>query len=274
MSQPDANSSHSSTQATPAPPAQPTLQQIAHQAVLSYLSSPAGLEAISAAVVKTTNHAIQETLGTYSDFGKQLKQSVATSFAIGPSIDIPSYGHAILAVLRQQVEAVKDDSMRRIIAERMAEILEPAPETIKLSEVLEKYKEYVKEQNSGGCHCDGGSSNFYLGIKQGHLSSFIYVTLNDSEPSKYGNAEIEFHIHIRDFRQLTESQQAAAAIDKLPRGEVYSLTFDGKKECEKSIFAGQVYGFQKVLFDMMVSKTLVVVDVDDADEFDTSYSRE
>lgn len=251
----------------------PTLQQIAHQAVLSYLSSPAGLEAISAAVVKTTNHAIQETLGTYSDFGKQLKQSVATSFAIGPAIDIPSYSHAILAVLCQQVEAVKDDAMRRIIAERMAEILEPAPETIKLSEVLEKYKEYVKEQNAGGCHCDG-EGRFYLDIKQGSSDSFIYVTLNDEEPRKFRNAEIEFHIHIRDFRQLTESQQAAAAVDKLPRGRVYSLTFDGKKECEKSIFAGQVYGFQKVLFDMMVSKTLVVVDVDEADDFDTSYSVE
>jgi hypothetical protein len=254
------------------PPA-PTLQQIAHQAVLSYLSSPAGLEAISAAVVKTTNHAIQETLGTYSDFGKQLKQSVAASFAIGQPLDIPSYSHAVLAMLRQQVEAVKDKAMRRIIAERMTEILEPAPETIRLSEVLEKYKEYVKSQNSGGCHCDG-EGRFYLDIKQGSSEGFIYVTLNDEKPGKYGSAEVEFHIHIHDDWQLTESQKAAAAVDKLPRGEVYSLTFDGKKECEKSIFAGQVYGFQKVLFDMMVSKTLVVVDVDDADDFDTSYSRE
>jgi hypothetical protein len=266
--------SSQSSAAQPSPFAPPTLQQIAHQAVLSYLSSPAGLEAISAAVVKTTNHAIQETLGSYSEFGKQLKQSVAASFAIGPSIDIPSYSHAVLAVLRQQVEKFKDDAMRRIIAERMTEILEPAPETIKLSEVLEKYKEYVKGKNSGGCHCDGGESQFYLNIKQGSSDSFIYVTLNDEEPGKYGSAEVEFHIHIHDDWQLTESQKAAAAVDKLPRGVVYSLTFDGKKECEKSIFAGKVYGFQKVLFDMMVSKTLVVVDVDDADEFDTSYSRE
>lgn len=231
------------------------LNEVAKLAVESYLQSPKAIEKIGAVVESTVNRAIEETLSSYSEFGKQLKKSVEESLRIRGEIELPEYNQTILNLIAAQLEKATQDSIQRQVAERMTDLLEPAPAEIKLSELVEEYRKYLKDRTDSGCVCDS-SHEFHFSIRESS-GSFLYVQFSEEQLEKHGQPDIEFGLAKRDR-------------DGVKRYEMFTLSFDQAKNVQREMFAGPLYGFQRRLFQMHAAKTAVIVDVSE-DGVDTSY---
>jgi len=235
------------------------LNEVARNAVEEYLRSDAAVKKIAETVQKTTDRAIEETLSSYSDFGKQVKAAVSKSLAIHGKIELPEYNHMLLNMIAVHVEHATKDSIQRQVAERMKDLLEPAPAEIKLSELIEQYREFLKDRANSGCSCDS-RHEFYFKVEDEDDDFFRRIALSESKPERHLSADIRFGLS-RGARPRGETPFV---------GEIYTLSFRENQEIERKMFVGPLYGFQRSLFQMQAAKTAIIVDVY-ASDVDTSY---
>jgi len=223
--------------------------------VEEYLASDEGKLKVETAVKKTVNDVISDSLGRYSDFGKKVTESVGKALAIHDDIDLPSYNHALLKIIERQVEFAQTDAIERQVASRMKELLTPAPKSIKLSELLEQYREFLKDRHQSGCVCDG-EARFKIEIKDSDTTGFWHVrlweeadTVTSSYSSRRSQPDIDFGVY---------------------KGTMYTLSF-GSGDVQKQMFVGPLHGFQRLLFQMNAAKSEIIRDCTE-DDVETSYS--
>jgi hypothetical protein len=185
-------------------------------------------------LTKCMDDVIGDALRSYSDFGKQLKEVVAKSFAINGQLSLPEYNHAIIAIIQKQVEAHVNDSIEKQIAANMAELLETPPTEIKLSKLIEEFK-----QECGG-RLDGGESGEITFFRDDAQGGYCHIYLDEDK----GKSKYSCDVHI----------------DVTKEGEVYCVKLGGQ-EVKKKLFVGPLYGFGKSLFQMAAAKTKIVLDV-------------
>ncbi len=118
---------------------------------------------IDARVGKLVVDAIDSALRSYSDTGKLIEKSVADALRV-ESLDLPSYGTTVAAMVKAQVEARVSDLVAGKLAEDVDDLLKLAPKTIKLSEIaadmLKRHDEgfgevitvIVQRNEYGGAH--------------------------------------------------------------------------------------------------------------------------
>lgn len=203
-------------------------------------------EMIEQRIAASIKQVLDEALGKYSDFGAQLKAAVAGSLQINGDLDLPSYNHAVLQIVRAQVEGQTHAALQQQVAERMAELLKPPPESITLEELVDQYREYLAEQAEHGCSC--GPERITLHVTEPANGGFVHVYL-DPEPQQHaGSCEINMGVY---------------------RDEIYSLRIPDASE--KQIFAGPLYAFHRSLFAMKVAKTKLVIDRSTIADIELSY---
>jgi hypothetical protein len=99
-------------------------------------------------VDKLIVESIDRALRSYSDTGNLIEQSVAASLAVS-SIDLPSYGSTVAAMVRAQVEVRVAEVVRGRLAEDVTELLSLAPATVKLSEIADGMRKRHEGENYG-----------------------------------------------------------------------------------------------------------------------------
>lgn len=213
------------------------------------IASDAVTKMIEQQLEKTMRDIVEHELRSYSDFGKRLTEEVKKSLALNGSLDLPSYNDAIIKVVRAQLETMTKDTIQKQVAENLVALLEPAPESITLSDLTAKYIEQLKRMQSSGCVCYGDSHEITLRVDESDYG-FKYVELSD-EPNKsrYGG----------DIR---------IGVDK--DGKVFSLAFRDQ-DLEKRMFVGPFHGFEKMLFQMKAAGSKLVFD-EEPDYISTSYA--
>lgn len=245
----------------------PELDDIARIAVEAFMKSPEATTKIAAVVKKECESAIENALRWNTPFAKAVGEAVNKALVLHGEIDLPSYNDTILKIVENCVKTGTEKAIERQVAERMKELLTPAPEKIKLSELLEQYREQLKDHDYG-CECDG-EKHFVVELadeKQG----FFYVRLNEEKHSTlttYKTWDIQFGIH------LTRANSNEEGKKYLREGELFSLSFKNA-ETEKKMFIGPIYNFERSIFQMKAAKTKVIIDREDADEVNTNYGHE
>lgn len=211
------------------------------------IASGAIQKAIEETLAKSVAAVVKDELGQYSEFGKALKAKVQTALKVYDEIDLPSYNDAILKIVRMQVEAATNAVVEREVAGRLKELLTPAPESIKFSELIEQYKERIKEENSAGCVCYGERHAISVSIEHEdrYGGRWTDVKLWD-EAKGEGSPDIFFSVH----------------------GEkIWRLNFKNQ-QVEQRLFAGPFFYFERTLFQMKAAQTRIVMDVG-AEDIDT-----
>ncbi len=82
-------------------------------------------EAISGVVDKTLKDVLHSELRTYSDFGKQLENTVKSCLKLDP-IHIPSYNHALTEFVRKTMEETSQSLIQQQVASRVKELMQCA----------------------------------------------------------------------------------------------------------------------------------------------------
>lgn len=228
------------------------VQELATELMASYLRSPKGQEFIAKTVETTCQDAIKEAMGKYSDFSKQVQKAVTQALKVDEDLDLPSYGEMIVEVVRRQAEGITQSQLAKQVQPQLAKLLTPAPERIKLTELVKEYVQMLREKNESGCVCYGDER---IGIQIKEDGGFIYVDLKESISDKTWDVRIGLH------RKSSGSNVAS----------MFHLRFDDVT-VEQKVFRDNVYSFDRSLLQMKSAGTLVELDEMDPSNFETSYS--
>lgn len=212
------------------------LTNFAEELVIGFLKTSEGQTAAKKCIVKVIESAIESATGYNSDFRKQVDAAMVKALQLTGDIEIESYNDAILKVMAAQLQHATADTIERQVAERMKRLLEPAPTEIKLSELIEKYREYLKNKIDGGCVCHGEGVMTFLHDQSD--SGFDHYSLDEDSGKSSYKCDIRFGIY---------------------KSTMYHLAFQSG-DVEKQLFVGPLYDFQRLLFQMKAAQTKVVID--------------
>lgn len=110
--------------------------------------------AIKKQIEETLKSVLSDAFGKYGEFSKALSKSLAKSLQLSEDLPIPSYNETLIKIIREVVGQEIEGTIAARVRNKIVDLLEPAPATMKLSELIESYQMYVKEYNgAAGCHC-------------------------------------------------------------------------------------------------------------------------
>lgn len=191
---------------------------------------------------KTIQDIIEDSLRSYSDFGKELKGQVQNQLQFNlQRLDIPSYNQVVLNIIKTELErSIHEDGAKRI-QESIQEILGTAEKEYKLSDLIQ---EIVKQD----CELNELDYDDYQEIT---------VIIED----KYGSK----HIYIDPEEDVSWYQcKYSLTLDDdmtIRRAEIGDKSFDNK------VIMGGLYGVDATIFKMWTRKSKLIID-----RYDTSFS--
>ena len=104
---------------------------------------------IEKALLNTIQNSIESELSSYSAFGKKLTEKVKESIQINfEDCTLPTYNSLIMETIRSKVNDLMESQGRKEIEQRLTGMLMPAPEKLKLSELVEEFKKDVAYNDS------------------------------------------------------------------------------------------------------------------------------
>jgi hypothetical protein len=190
---------------------------------------------------------VQESIASslrYGPLAQSLKDQVEASLKVA-SLDLPSYGETIGQIIRKMVEAATADSIQRGIGEKITELLQTPPESIKVSELIEQFRKMVEDSHDEGCHCGEIKP---IGVKFDGDYGFKHLYLSEEE-----------HDHKKN------KYDSDIQIDCDKDGKIYNLRIrDGN--VRNMLFVGRgVYNFERFLVQCYASGTKIIFDCDPMD---------
>ncbi|PJO24865.1 hypothetical protein [Burkholderia glumae] len=222
------------------------LEQAVSNAFSNIVASGAIERAIEEKLTTTITSIIDDSLRSYSDFGKQLGEQVKTALQVDLSrIGLPSYNDFIMKVVRAKVSALTQSAIAQQVEKQLEALLEPAPAEITLSALVDQF---IKGNDDRyGCSCDA-PDRITLHVQDTDYGSNWIALDKDDDKSEY-ECEIRFGV-------------------SKDTGRMFGLTLRQQK-VQETLFLDP-YGFERSILQMHLAGTKVIIDRK-AYEIDTYY---
>lgn len=224
------------------------IQDQVQSALNNVISSGKIEEIISKKIEKTIEDILDDSLRSYSDFGKQVKEVVNQSLQIDLSkISTLGYQQIIVDIVNQKLKEATLEHISKPIEDVLKEVIAPFEKrTYKLSEIIEKYKE-----------CEWDSSDDY----QNEISFHV-------EYGDYGSIYIGFDKNKNKERYSCEYQ---FSIDKKDNA-IWMFEINGWRPQNGGLRAQSIHGpFDHFIFNLYASKCPIEVDEDNVETNWTRY---
>ena len=197
-------------------------------------------------VVKSTLESIiKDCFNTWSDFGKELKNKVSAELKINlEEIKLDEYNQIIISLLEQSLKENSTDNL--YFKEKIDKLIKEIAETdvkpeYKLSEIIDLYKsEYDDEAQ------ENRYEEMYLKVEENSLSDLIWIFIHKCEIDNEYGSHIQFGYNAR--------------INK-----IVSLNIDSKIISDRSIYRNRLYGTDKLLYQMFLLGSKIIIDEKDCD---------
>lgn len=191
----------------------------------------------------TIKDVVEDSLRSWSDFGKGLKEAVKNQMQINlDQLDIPSYNHVILDAIKAELERSVHDVGVAKMQEQLQELLGTKQESIKFSEII---KEMVDDElKLGELEYEDYKEITVHADKNYSTLAFIYFDPQPDQP----NYRCKYRL-VLDKEGCINSVQIA---DK---------TFDTKA------IMGGLHGLEATLFKLYTHGTKVIMD-----DYETEFS--
>lgn len=190
---------------------------------------------------KTIDDIIEDSLRSWSDFGKQLKAQIQEQLQFNlDKLDIPSYNHVIMNIIKGELERSVHEEGAKRIQEEIQDILGTAKEEYKLSELI---KEMVEDD---------------LELNELSYEEVSEITVIVEE--KYGN----IYIYLDPEEDVSMYQCRYMIVIEMDgtiwRAECKNKSFDN------SVIMGGLYGVERTIFTMWTRKAKLIID-----DYETSF---
>jgi len=209
---------------------------------------------VEAHVAKMRDSILAAALRSYGDIGKQSQEAVKTAIAIDPSaLGLCGYNQTVLAIVKQKLDA----AVQKIGVEKLSKDMDDllgtcAPETVKLSVLVEQFKEWAAGH--------GSESQCTIIFEESQYGSrWLYL----DQDSKNGKYDCRFSMLIPD--------KDGAGGTCTTTGTTPSLCKIKGRDPKQTFIMGTLCGFERTLFQMYAAGTKIIVD---ETEFDNSLERE
>lgn len=217
------------------------LQAMVNMAMVKMHEEGAIQKIVEEKMTKTVASIVDEVLGSYSDFGRQVKEVVKQSLAIDvDKMELPTYNVLVRNVVRERLDQLVHVQGIELLKARMDEIFKTVEPEMELSKIIESWKEALNDDHE----------------RDGEEITVIW------EPSTYSSGGGWLYI---DEDEDNEKYQCdlRAGINK--DGTIYALhwkSHDLLKEV-KTTWAIDSIGEQ--FFRMHAAGSKIIVDMDDVD---------
>jgi hypothetical protein len=193
---------------------------------------------------QTIDKVLDDTIDSWSNFGKELKKQVQEQMQFNlDKLDLPSYNHVIMNVIKGEIERNIHEEGAASIQKQLQEILGTAEEEYKLSKLIKEMVEQDCEDNLE----DLGYEEYHeitVIVEDKYGSKYVYLDPSEDDVTWY---QCKYQITLDDDGTVR-------------RVEIGDKSFDNK------VIMGGLYGFDATLFKMWTRKAKVVID-----SYDTQF---
>ncbi|PCN42293.1 hypothetical protein B9C88_21575 [Brevibacillus laterosporus] len=202
---------------------------------------------------KTIESVINDSLRSYSDFGKRLEKQVEEQLQINlDKLDIPSYNTFILATIKDHLNAVIHEQGVNRMKEQLDDLLLSAKEEYKLSELMKELVGEIEDLYELGYE---EVHEMSLHIETPYGLTYIYFDA-ESDKDKY-SCKYEICIDPRKENEINSI--------RIREGSSYSRSTKEFKEFDTKTIMGGFYGMEETLFKMYARKSRLILDEKDVE---------
>ena len=195
-------------------------------------------EIISKKIEKTIEDILDDSLKSYSDFGRQVKEVINNSLQIDLSkISALGYQQIVVDIVNQKLKEATLEHISKPIEDVLSKVIAPFEKrTYKLSEIIEKYKESEWDSSDD----DEIEISFHV------------------EESSYGSIHIGFDKE-KVNRKYDCEYQLSVNDDK--DKNIYSFEIKGWKPQQGDLRASSIHGtFDHFIFNLYASQSPIEID--------------
>lgn len=204
---------------------------------------------IKTQVQKAVDDAVQSAFNYHSPFRKVLEKSVAEMMPHALELDKQAdWNHFVTHSINQRLSEVNDDRFKQAILPVLDKLLEPAPASVKLSQLLKSIADYWHDQ-------EDYTGTPWMHIETSSVISSVYKEIYISKEKPRSMYQAEIQLRVKD------------------EGVVWGVKLY-EKDIEKQKFVGPLFNFEQELFQLYACKTKIEFDVLSSDQVDFDYSSE
>jgi hypothetical protein len=230
------------------------IQAIADEKIQAMHDSGEIKKRIEDDVQKTVLGAIDSAINGY-EIRNQVEKSVTESISsVVKEIGFTGYNGFIAQTIKRITEGVMRDDVAQKIQKVFNDMLIVRHDGIKLSEIFQKYREWVCENTDESDKYDRQEFVCNLDTKEDGSFTIYTITFNDEKISNYESPEIKFII---------------CAYGKKEKDSISSLYLDGENVKGK-FKLGRLSKVQSLLANLYFNETEIILDIDDVDD-DNSF---
>ena len=225
------------------------IQEQVQSALNNIVASGTIEEIISKKVEKTIEDILTDSLRSYSDFGKKLEEVIKQSLQIDLSkVSTLGYQQIVVDIVKQKLQEATLNHISEPIEKAINEVIAPFEKrTYKLSEIIEKYKEYEWDSSDD----DEIEISFHV------------------EESSYGSVHIGFDKE-KGKRKYDCEYQLSVNDDK--DKNIYSFEIKGWKPQRGDLRASSIHGsFDHFIFNLYASQCPVEIDENNVETYWSRY---
>lgn len=190
---------------------------------------------------KTIQDIVEDSLRSWSDFGKELKSQIQDQLKINLyRLDIPSYNQVILNAIKEELETAVHENGVKEIQKNIQSILGTSEKEYKLSELI---KQIVEDD----CELNDLDYDDYQEIT---------VIVEDKYGSKYIYIDTEADVSWHNCKYMICLEEDGT----VRRAEINDKSFDNK------VIMGGLYGADAKIFKMWTHKSKLIID-----DYETSF---
>lgn len=196
-------------------------------------------------IKETLESIIKDTFKSWSDFGKELQNKMSEELKINLSeIKLDEYNNVIISLLEQSLKENSTDNL--YFKEKIDKLIKEIAETdvkreYKLSEIIDLYKSEYDEEAQ-----ENRYEEMYLKVEENSLSDLIWIFINKCEVDNEYGSDIQFGYNTRT-------------------NKIISLNIESKIISDRSIYRNRLYGTDKLLYQMFLLGSKIIIDEKDCD---------
>jgi hypothetical protein len=235
---------------------------LANQALQAATAPERVKEIIDKQINETVASAIRDATRSYSRFAKDLEKKIEDALSIN-NLDLPSYNAMVCAMVQNQVEAVTSELIEGRLKSDVAEMLKVAPQTIKLSHIVEEMRKSHEEDGGYGevvtCIIEDISpddSDFWGPRWKVYLDDSDHYEWKDRDSC---DVVLEIHHGVKDDRNQANHEINTGTISQIQEWSGVITSKGGKA----GFTMKRPYGLAQRLLAMYASETVIEVDGDE-----------
>lgn len=208
-------------------------------------------------VEKTVNEAIDSACKDYK-FRSGISESISNLLGeVAKEVNFSAYANFLRDRMNEQIEMHVKNDMINLMRDSFEKMYFTVPEDIKLSDILNKYKEYIEDHLDSDDKKEWGHIEFSYEIE---YSSFIRIKAGSPKPKSYGR--YDKWIEITLFKPRSEE-----------KATISYIRFDGN-DFKTCMDFGKLSEFEILMFNLMFTRKEIEVDIDEDFCFDAYFDEE